>query len=127
MKLFFLLGALFCFLGVLAGALGSHALQQYLMQSNGLNNFNLATDYMFYHGMGLLVVALAQDRYQRLWFDYAGWLFFAGTLLFQGNLFLMTLTGNRMMAMLTPVGGFCLMGGWILFASQALRIPKSIE
>jgi hypothetical protein len=40
-------------------------------------------------------------------------------------LFLMTLTGNQMMGMLTPVGGFCLMAGWLLFALQALRIPKS--
>lgn len=126
MKLFFFIGAFFCFLGVLAGALGSHGLKEYLIQSNGLNNFNLATDYMFYHGMGLLIVAFARDRYQALSFHYTGWLFIAGTLLFQGNLFLMTLTGNRMLVMLTPVGGFCLMDGWILFALQALRIPKSI-
>jgi len=125
MKLFLFIGALFCFLGVLAGALGSHSLKEYLIQSNGLSNFNLATDYMFYHGMGLLFVAFARNRYPALWFHYAGWLFVAGTLLFQGNLFLMTMTGNRMMGMLTPVGGFCLMAGWLLFALQALRIPKS--
>ncbi len=125
MKLFLFLGALSCFLGVLAGALGAHGLKEYLIQSNGLNNFNLATDYMFYHGMGLLFVAYARNRYPALPFHYAGWLFVAGTLLFQGNLFLMTLTGNRMMAMLTPVGGVCLMAGWILFAFQALRISKS--
>ena len=125
MKLFLFLGAFFCFLGVLAGALGAHALKEYLMQSNGLNHFNLATDYMFYHGMGLLVVALARDRYPQLWFHYAGWLFIAGALLFQGNLFLMTLTGNHFMGILTPVGGFCLMGGWIFFAWQAFSIPIS--
>lgn len=127
MKLFLFLGALFCFLGVLAGALGSHVLKEYLIQSSGLTNFNLATDYMFYHGMGLLFVAVARDRYPVLSFHYAGWLFVAGTLLFQGNLFMMTLTGNRMLGMLTPVGGFCLMAGWILFASQALRIFRSTD
>ena len=125
MKLFFFLGALFCFLGVLAGALGSHGLKEYLLQSSGLNNFNLATDYMFYHGMGLLFVAVARDRYPALSFHYVGWLFIAGTLLFQGNLFLITLTGNLMLGMLTPVGGLCLMAGWLTFALQALRIPKS--
>jgi hypothetical protein len=40
-------------------------------------------------------------------------------------LFLMTLTANRMMGMLTALGGFCLMAGWLLFALQALRIPRS--
>ena len=122
MKLFLFLGALFCFLGVLAGALGSHGLKEYLIQSDGLTNFNLAADYMFYHGMGLLFVAFARDRYPALSFHYAGWLFVAGTLLFQGNLFIGTLTGSRMLGMLTPAGGFCLMAGWILFALQALRI-----
>ena len=125
MKLFLFMGAFFCFLAVLAGALGAHGLKEYLMQSNGLNNFNLATDYMFYHGMGLLCVALARERYAALSFHYAGWLFIAGTLLFQGNLYLKSLTQIRVLGMLTPVGGICLMAGWIVFALQALRIPRS--
>ena len=125
MKLFLFLGALCCFLGVLAGALGSHVLKEYLIQSSGLANFNLATDYMFFHGMGLLCVAFARDRCPALSFHYAGWLFIAGSLLFQGNLFLMALTGNRLMGMLTPVGGFCLMAGWLMLALQALRIPRA--
>lgn len=125
MKLFFCSGAVFCFLGVLSGALGAHALKEYLNQTNGLANFILATDYMFYHGMGLIFVAFAQDRYPHIPFRYAGWLFFAGTLIFQGNLYLMSLTGIRVMAMLTPIGGICLMAGWLLLALQALRIAKS--
>ncbi len=127
MRLFLFLGALFCFLGVLAGALGSHVLKEYLIQSSGLINFNLATDYMFYHGMGLLFVAFARNRYPALMFHYAGWLFVVGTLLFQGNLFMMTLTGKRMLGMLTPLGGFCLMAGWIFFAFQAFRISGSAK
>ena len=125
MKLFIVAGAGCCFVGVLSGALGAHALKDYLVKLNGLNNFLLATDYMFYHGMGLLFVAFAQDRYPNLAFDYAGWLFIAGTLMFQGNLYLMSLSGIRVMSMLTPIGGLCLMAGWLLFALQALRISKS--
>jgi uncharacterized membrane protein YgdD (TMEM256/DUF423 family) len=124
MKLFIFLGAVFCFLAVLSGALGAHALKEYLIQSKGLSNFNLATDYMFYHGLGLLFVASSYDRYPALSFHYAGWLFIAGTLLFQGNLYLLSLTGIRLMGFLTPVGGLCLMAGWLLFAFQALKIPK---
>jgi uncharacterized membrane protein YgdD (TMEM256/DUF423 family) len=125
MKMFILGGAVFCFLGVLSGALGAHALKDYLIKSNGLTNYSLATDYMFYHGMALFCVAFAQDRYPKIPFNLAGWLFIAGTLLFQGNLYLMSLTGMRMLQMLTPIGGLCLMAGWLLFALQALRIPKS--
>ena len=124
MKLFIVSGAIFCFLGVLSGALGAHALREFLIQSNGLSNFMLATDYMFYHGMGLFFVAFAQDRYPTVAFHYAGWLMIAGTLMFQGNLYLISLTGIRMVRILTPIGGLCLMAGWLLFAIQALRIPK---
>lgn len=125
MKLFIFTGAVFCFLGVLSGALGAHALKDYLLKSNSVNNYILATNYMFYHGMGLLFVAFAQDRYPAIPFHHAGWLFVAGTLMFQGNLYLMSLTGIRLTGMLTPVGGLCLMAGWLMFALQALRIPKS--
>ena len=124
MKLFIFLGAVFCFVAVLSGALGAHALKAYLIQSKGLSNFNLAADYMFYHGIGLLFVASAYDRYPALSFHHAGWLFVAGTLLFQGNLYLISLTGNRMMGFLTPVGGLCLMAGWLWFAFQALKITR---
>ena len=102
----------------------NNALKAYLIHTKGLNNFNLATDYMFYHGLGLLFVAWAHDRYPALSFHHAGWLFIAGTLLFQGNLYLISLTGNRMMGFLTPVGGLCLMAGWLWFAFQALKIAR---
>ena len=124
MKHFVFLGAVFCFLGVLGGALGAHVLREYLIESKGLANFELATDYMFYHGMGLIFVGVFQGRYPDLAFYLAGWLFIAGTILFQGNLYLKSVFNFRMIGMLTPVGGICLMAGWLVFAAQALKIPK---
>jgi uncharacterized membrane protein YgdD (TMEM256/DUF423 family) len=79
---------------------------------------------MFYHGMGLIFTAFAHDRYPNLSFHFAGWLFFVGTILFQGNLYLKSLFYFRMTGMLTPAGGICLMAGWLMFAVQALKIPK---
>jgi len=37
----------------------------------------------------------------------------------------MSLSGIRIMGMLTPIVGLCLMAGWLLFALDALRICKS--
>jgi len=122
MKLFGTIGAFCCFLAVLAGALGSHALKAYLTQSGGMSNFDLAVAYMFYHGLALILLGLAKDRYPGVPFQIAGWLFVAGTILFQGNLFLISLSGVRLASFLTPVGGLCLMAGWLLFAYYALRI-----
>jgi uncharacterized membrane protein YgdD (TMEM256/DUF423 family) len=116
-------GAILGFLGVLAGALGSHALAGLLDQGNNRRLFELATDYMFYHALALLAVGLAKGRYPGIPFEYAAWLFVAGSVLFQGNLYLLSLAGSNPVRMLTPLGGLCLMAGWVLLAACALRIP----
>ena len=124
MRRFVFLGAVFCLLSVIGEALGAHALREHLTHSKGLGNFELATDYMFYHGLGLIFVGFYQSRYPDLSFHVAGWLFIVGTLLFQGNLYLKSVFDFRMIGMLTPVGGVCLMAGWLMFAVQAFRIPN---
>ncbi|MEE4606551.1 MAG: hypothetical protein V2J65_35090 [Desulfobacteraceae bacterium] len=40
MKMFIFLGAIFCFTGALAGAVGAHALKDYLIKMEGLNRLN---------------------------------------------------------------------------------------
>jgi uncharacterized membrane protein YgdD (TMEM256/DUF423 family) len=89
----------------------------------GSANFDLATRYMFYHGLALVAIGVLKHLFPALPFQYAGWLFVAGTLLFQGNLYLLALGGIRNFQMLTPVGGLCLMLGWGAMAVFALRIP----
>ena len=124
MKKFFFMGAFFCFLGVLAGALGSHVLNSLLTRMNGTANFSIATDYMFYHGIALIVVALMEERYPQLAYNYSGWLFVAGCVLFQGNLYVISLTGASPLRFLTPVGGLLLLAGWLLLAAITLRIAR---
>jgi uncharacterized membrane protein YgdD (TMEM256/DUF423 family) len=121
LKLFGTIGAFCCFLAVVAGALGAHALKAHLGRSGGLSNFDLATGYMFYHGLALILLGLAKDRRPNVGFQIAGWLFVAGTLLFQGNLYLISLANVRFFSILTPVGGLCLMAGWLLFGCFAWR------
>ena len=124
MKIFLCLGALSCFMGIFAGALGSHALKDLITRMNATANFSTATDYMFYHGLALIFVALVADRYPRPAFRYVGWLFVAGSLLFQGNLFMISLAGASPLSFLAPVGGICLMAAWLLLAVEAFRISK---
>lgn len=121
MKIFGALGALFCFLAVLAGGLGSHALKNYLTAMGAQSNFDLATRYLFYHGLALMVTGLARDYYPGSIFYLAGWLFVAGTILFQGNLYLISLSQFRSLSLLTPIGGMLLMIGWLVFVYAAIR------
>ena len=125
MHIFHVLGALFCFSGVVAGAVGSHAAKDLLIRTGSAANYHLATDYMFYHGLGLLMVGLLYNRFMDTKFHWVGWLFVIGSVLFQGNLYLISLTGIRTFQYLTPVGGLSLMLAWLLLAVMALlRIRK---
>ena len=45
---------------------------------------------------------------------WAGWLFGAGGLVFGGSLYLMALTGIKMLGAVTPIGGLLMILGWIV-------------
>lgn len=125
MKLFGSIGAFICFLAVLAGAVGSHALKNYLADMGSQSNFDLATRYMFYHGLALMLTGLVKDYYPGSTFYLAGWLFIAGTALFQGNLYLISLSQFRSLSFLTPIGGMLLLAGWLAFVYSAIRLKLS--
>ncbi len=122
MKLFGAIGAFICFLAVLAGAVGSHALKGHLAEMGSLSNFDLATRYMFYHGLALILAGLARDYYPGSTFNLAAWLFVAGTVLFQGNLYLISLSHFQSLSFLTPIGGMLLLIGWLVFVYAAFRV-----
>ena len=124
MNIFGVLGAVCCFLAVVGGALGSHALKSHLGVLGGISNFDLATSYMFFHGIALILVAFARNRFSDIPFHISGWLFVAGTILFQSNLFFISLTGIRTFSFLTPIGGLLLMSGWLSFAFFALKTRR---
>ena len=118
------MGAVFCFLAVVAGALGAHALKTLLISMGGVNNFELATHYMFYHGLALVATGILKRQFAEAPFQIAGWLFVIGSLLFQGNLYLIALFNFRVFQILTPVGGICLMAGWLTTAVLALTVKS---
>jgi uncharacterized membrane protein YgdD (TMEM256/DUF423 family) len=51
----------------------------------------------------------------------SGWSMLAGILLFSGSLYAMTLSGVRALGMITPVGGFGFLIGWLLLGIAAVR------
>jgi uncharacterized membrane protein YgdD (TMEM256/DUF423 family) len=73
----------------------------------------------FPHALALLAAGLWVPRGGRL-ADLAGAGFAFGTLLFCGELYFHAATGVSL-GVVAPVGGFCLMAGWVLLAASALR------
>lgn len=120
-RLFFALGAALAFLAVALGAFGAHSLQGTF--GPGLADvYETGVRYHFYHALGLLVVALAIARWPAAsLLPLAGWLFVAGIILFSGSLYLLSLTGVRILGAITPLGGLCFLAGWALLAWSVLR------
>jgi uncharacterized membrane protein YgdD (TMEM256/DUF423 family) len=102
------------------GAYASHGLET-LLTPRALASLNTAVEYQFYHGLGLLAVALLADRRpESRWLKLAGWLFIAGIVLFCGSLYATTLGGIAALGPVTPVGGIGFMGAWVALAVAAI-------
>ena len=120
-RVFLACGAISAFLAVAAGAFGAHALRARLSDEL-LSSFETAARYQMFHALALVMVALslAAGSANRL-VVVSGWLFIAGTLLFSGSLYLLSLTGQRWLGAITPLGGVAWLIGWALIAYTAIR------
>lgn len=120
-RLFLTIGALAGFLGVGIGAFGAHALKKRL-SAELLATFEVAVRYQMYHALALLAVGLLATRLTASpALNIAGWGFVAGIVLFSGSLYAYTLSGAKLFAMITPVGGVAFLVGWCALAWAALK------
>jgi uncharacterized membrane protein YgdD (TMEM256/DUF423 family) len=115
---FFMLGAIFAFLAVAAGAFGAHALRVRLTPEL-LAAFETGARYQMYHALALFVAAWATTKWAGRLPTLAGWFFTGGILLFSGSLYLLALTGVRWLGAVTPLGGLAFLAGWAALAGAA--------
>ena len=108
------------FLAVALGAFGAHAIKdpwaKTLLQDGaqfGLLNALAVFAALFMETQGA--------RFSRL----SAWLFLAGGLIFSGSLYLMGLTGIKVLGAITPLGGVAMMAAWITLAVGAMSRPKA--
>jgi uncharacterized membrane protein YgdD (TMEM256/DUF423 family) len=122
-RAFLVSGAVLAFLGVAAGAFGSHALRTRL-GAERLGTVETAVRYQLWHALALFVVVflrtIGPDEFAE---SLAGVLFLAGIVLFSGSLYLVAVTGSRRWGVVAPVGGVCMLAGWASLAVCALSTP----
>jgi uncharacterized membrane protein YgdD (TMEM256/DUF423 family) len=117
---FCMLAALLLALATLVGALGAHALKPRLTADH-YEVLQTAVLYQFLHSLGLLGLGLLSDRLRQPLLHLSAWFVFAGVILFSGSLYLLLCGAPRLLGVLTPLGGLCLIGGWCLAAMALLR------
>jgi uncharacterized membrane protein YgdD (TMEM256/DUF423 family) len=114
-------GSLNMLTAVALGAFGAHGLKAFV-STDMLAVWETGVIYHLVHGLGILIIALLMPRLDaramsRL--GKAGAVMFAGIVLFSGSLYLLTLTGIRLIGVVTPFGGaaFLLAWGWVAWAA----------
>ena len=97
--------------GVALGAFGAHALKTRLTPEQ-LSAWETGVLYHLLHTVVLLALGLYAAATQRP-VTPAAPLFAAGIVLFSGSLYALALGGPRLFGPVTPIGGLCLIAGWI--------------
>lgn len=107
-------------LAVLIGAFGAHGLKNFVTPEK-LITFETGVRYHFYHAFGIVLVGLLQQLFSDIKITRAYFLFLAGILLFSFNCYLYVITGEKIFAMIVPIGGTSFAAGWFDLAWKIHR------
>ncbi len=124
------IGAIWGFLAVSMGAFGAHGLQDRFNSlgqlSGGLPserlqaNFQTAAQYHMYSAFAILAVGtLSALGRSTTALQASGWLFLFGSTIFSGSLYVLSVTGLRILGAITPIGGVLILAGWLTLAVAA--------
>ncbi len=108
---------------VLLGAFGAHALETRI-HPELLQTWNTSVQYHMFHTLALFAVGLLQRDGAFANLKLTTNLFLAGLILFCGSLYVLALTGVRMLGMITPVGGLLFLAGWAHLALVCYRARR---
>ncbi len=120
-KTVILSGTLFTFFAILLGAFGAHGLKSVITDAHLMEDFHLAAQYQFYHGLALLSLGIWAETNSERNVRNIAIAFYFGIAFFSGSLYLLALTGLRGLGAITPFGGLSFMLGWLLWAHKIWR------
>ena len=121
LKIAFLFAAFAGALGVVLGAFGAHALRGSI-EPRLIETFQTAVQYQLIHALALLLVSLTMGWLgQSLSFEISAYAFMAGIILFSGSLYGLVLTEMKWLGPVTPLGGLCLIVGWLALLGGGFR------
>ena len=113
-------GGILGLLGVVAGAMGVHALRD-VLDAKALNTFETGVRFQIYHALALLAVGSLAGRWKTGFVKLSGVLFTAGVVLFSGSLYILAITGVGVFGAIAPLGGLSLMAAWTSLIVGAIR------
>lgn len=118
-KLWLIISAVSGFTAVAIGAFGAHGLREKL-SSEMLEVYKTGVLYQLIHSVVLLALSLNTLIKAKL----PSIFILLGIILFSFSLYIYSTSGIRFFAMITPVGGFCFLIGWLLIIYEALKLKR---
>ena len=118
-KLWIIISAISGFTGVAIGAFGAHGLRETLTPQM-LEVYKTGVLYQLIHSVVLLALSLNTLIKAKL----PSIFFLLGIILFSFSLYLYSTSGIKFFAMITPVGGFSFLIGWLLIIYEALKLKQ---
>ena len=103
--------------GVALGAFGAHALKAMLEANDRTDIWETAVFYHLVHSLALLILSTQPSIRRSTFYCFVG-----GVAVFSGSLYLLCLSGLNWLGAITPIGGICLIAGWL---SCLLPTPKA--
>ncbi len=110
-KLAVVAGTILGFTGVIAGAMGTHALEQTLTLDQ-IQSFETAVRYQMYHALLLLLLAVFVKERRHKLLNTSIFCSIVGVLLFSGSIYLLVLS-EVSAGIITPIGGVLLIVAWL--------------
>lgn len=120
-KTAWILGAITLALAVMIGAFGAHGLKN-LVTPEKLVTFETGVRYHFYHGFGIIFLAVFAQLNPLVSIKKSLICFVVGILLFSFNCYFYVLSDVKVFAMIVPIGGLMFILGWIFLSFGALKL-----
>ncbi len=109
------LGAINAFIAVAGGAFAAHGLKHQI-STDAIAVFHTAADYQMVHALGLLLLGLLYKTEPVKSIKISATLMLTGIVIFSGSLYILALSGQKWLGMITPIGGLCFLLAWLVLA-----------
>ena len=113
-------GALLFAVGVIIGAMGSHALAN-VLNEHQLASLATAVGYQLFNALGLLVVGLLMRTLPAARLRLVAWGLLLGIIFFSGGIYVMLAGAPRFLGYVTPLGGVLLILAWLALSMELWR------
>ena len=119
-------GAVHGFLAVSLGAFGAHALEN-VLDDYGQGIWDTAVQYQMFHAAALILIGILMSAKlfgEMKQLKTAMICMNAGIFFFSGSLFVLALSGIKVLGAITPVGGVFFLIGWAMVIAATLKAAK---